>query len=149
MEFGLKELSLHLHTNFLTRRECHVCGGFAQMPILCEAANGMRICESCLETRDFDEQLSSRATELEDMARELRGLVGKIDAPTYEEWKKAERRHDAAVQRLHADNAWSCDEAKDVEHDMNDETKARVWVRPPCPALPDDAGSRGSNETDF
>ncbi len=40
-------------------------------------------------------------------------------------------------------------ERKDVEHDMNDETKARVWVRPPCPALPDDAGSRGSNETDF
>ena len=81
-------------TNVFTRWHCHICGGHTEkVSVLCEA-EGLRICETCLEERRFDERLESHAGELEQEAARLRGLVGRIDAPTFDEWKDACQRVD-------------------------------------------------------
>lgn len=84
---------------FLTRRKCHVCGGQTEkVPILAEVISGpetgFRVCETCLEQRDFDAKLNARAQKLEEQAIYLRTLIGKLDVPTYAEYQAAEEKRD-------------------------------------------------------
>jgi hypothetical protein len=93
--------------NCYTRWPCHLCGGHTEkVSILCEEAGAddkFRICEGCLERQAsvpeyFDSMLEQHAAELEAdavemparlkaRAAELRSLIGKIDAPSYSEWR--------------------------------------------------------------
>ena len=99
-----KKLFRLKQTNFFTRWECHICGGATEkVSTLCEADDGMRICESCLKTRDFDEQLESRAMRLMEMAEVLRGLIGKIDAPPFEAYQKAEEEYERRWEKENPD----------------------------------------------
>lgn len=83
----------------LIRRYCHVCGGCTwKSPILAEVKSGphegFRVCESCLKERDFDAKLNAHAQELEAEAADLRGLIGRLDVPTYAEYRRAYEKHD-------------------------------------------------------
>jgi hypothetical protein len=83
-------------SNFLTRWPCHVCGGSTEKePILAESDDGFRVCERCLELRDFDAALQARAIRLEREAAETRDMVGRIEAPTYAEWQLAMKQHES------------------------------------------------------
>jgi hypothetical protein len=84
-------------TNVLTRWPCHVCGRHTEKSsVLCEVPRshpthaGFRICENCLESRDWKSKLQSRAAEIEAHAAELRQLIDQIDAPSFEDWQHAE-----------------------------------------------------------
>jgi hypothetical protein len=83
-----------VETNVLTRWPCHVCGGCTEkVSILAETDNGFRICERCLSDGDLDAKLRARADRIEREApievAELRGLIGRVKAPTYAEWEAA------------------------------------------------------------
>ncbi|MDE5452711.1 hypothetical protein GWE18_07460 [Bradyrhizobium sp. CSA112] len=58
----------------------------------------IRVCESCLEEDRIDWRLASHAQELEDSARALRSLIGRLRTPTYEQWR-------AEVERVEDRNA--------------------------------------------
>jgi hypothetical protein len=85
------ELKL-VQTNFLTRWPCHLCDGCTEkVEILCEAENGFRVCERCLqEGGDLDAKLLARAEKFErdaaHNAAELRSYVGRLKVPSYSEW---------------------------------------------------------------
>ena len=85
-----------VETNFFTRWPCHVCGGTTdKVPILAEVRKGrfkgFRVCERCIEKRGFDAAISVYAKRLERETQkkvaELRALVGRLNVPTYEEYK--------------------------------------------------------------
>ena len=82
---------------FLTRYPCHVCGGFTGKDcILAEVKNGefkgFRVCECCLIEREFDAKLIKHAESLEADAAELRSLVGRLEVPTFEQYKAESRK---------------------------------------------------------
>jgi len=85
----------------LTRHHCHVCGGCTEkVSIHCMSDEGLRICESCLESRDFDSLIQKQICRLEVSAVALRDLIGEIDAPTFEEWEAACQAHEEEFIRL-------------------------------------------------
>lgn len=95
-----------VRTNFLTRWPCHVCGGCTEkVIILCEVARGkhegLRICEQCLRAgkRKVDTRLRAHIARLEADANELRSLIGRLEAPTYRAWLKAEKQADGACAK--------------------------------------------------
>lgn len=93
-------------SNFLTRWPCHVCGGHTEkVSILAEVTEGeykgFRVCETCLETRDFDKKLVETAERLEQQSVELRELVGRLEVPSYAEWHQREFDDDIEVMRAH------------------------------------------------
>ncbi len=76
----------------LTRHPCHVCGGSTdKVPILAEVKEGqfkgLRVCEQCMEKRDFDARLLAYAEALEANAALVRSLVGRLEVPTFEEYQ--------------------------------------------------------------
>jgi hypothetical protein len=124
-----------VRTNFLTRWHCHVCGGRTEKNlILCEVPEshpthgGLRICERCLKSRDFDAKLAEQAAALEAHAASLRGVIGHIEAPSFEDWKHA----DALANAL-----W------DTETDWED---AMTWPREKREAAIAEAVSRWATE---
>jgi hypothetical protein len=94
-----------VRTNVFTRWPCHICGGETEkVPILCESGGetkvGLRICERCLSCRDFDAHLESHAQALEAQAAQTRALIGRIEAPSFAEWKQAMADDDADWERV-------------------------------------------------
>jgi hypothetical protein len=88
-------------TNFYTRWPCHVCGGCTEkVSILCEVTDGkhkgMRICEECLRAgkRKVDARLRKYIAQLQEEAADLHSLVGRLEIPTYEAWRKADAAED-------------------------------------------------------
>ena len=84
-------------SRFLTRWKCHVCGGHTEkVPILAEVMAGehagFRVCEACIESRDFDQKLQAHAQELEEYAAVVRSLIGRLRVPTLAEYRAATRR---------------------------------------------------------
>jgi hypothetical protein len=72
-----------IENNAFIHWPCDVCGGSTEKaPILAETDDGLRMCERCLEFRDFDAALQAHAIRLEREAAELRGMIGRIEAPT-------------------------------------------------------------------
>ncbi len=88
-----------VETNCHTRWPCDVCGGHTEkVSILAEVASGpykdFLVCEQCLESRDFDEKLNARADRMERCAAELRKVVGRLEVPSFEDWKAACDKYD-------------------------------------------------------
>lgn len=88
-----------VRTRFLTRYECHVCGGNTDKNlVLCEVTQGpykgLRVCETCLREGNIEERIARHAYELEQAAEELWRLSGRLVVPTYAEWLEAERAAD-------------------------------------------------------
>ena len=59
---------------------------------------GFRVCERCIATRDFDAKMQAHAARLEEQAQELRGLMGQLDVPTFEEFQAAETAYRSDVR---------------------------------------------------
>jgi hypothetical protein len=112
-----------VRTNVLTRWRCDVCGGRTEkVPILCESGDDWRICERCLSCRDFDAQLESHARALEADAARTRGLIGRIEAPSFAEWELAIAEDDAERERV----ARACvNEPDEIETVAIDDLRAR------------------------
>ena len=99
-----------VQTNVFTRWGCDVCGGrTAKVPILAESEDGIRVCETCLESGNIDDRLRDKADLLEAMARGARQLlrrfheaamfeeaacgtrelIGRLIVPSFSEWQAA------------------------------------------------------------
>ena len=106
-----------VETNFFTRHACHCCGGHTEkVAILAEVRSGphegFRVCETCIETRDFEVKMLAYATTLERQAQELRGLVGRLDVPTHAEYLAADKAFERKCRKargLPATEAFSDD----------------------------------------
>ncbi len=94
-------------TNFFTRWPCTVCGGCTEkVAILAEGTQRLsdhgesrtvRVCESCLEGLDglgIDDRLDLHARALDGEAALVRSMIGRMNVPTFAEWRKAEREHE-------------------------------------------------------
>jgi len=75
----------------LVQFSCDLCTKKNDSCVYCEASDGMRICHSCIQTRDFDRKLLAHAQYLEgeararnDMAQDLKCLIGRLDVPFYD-----------------------------------------------------------------
>ncbi len=98
-----------VRTNFFTRWPCTICGGCTEkVNVLTEGQQPLsddgeyrqiRICERCLEKADIDGSLELHARQLEAEAELLREMIGRLKAPTYEEWQAREEREDVAAYR--------------------------------------------------
>lgn len=83
-----------VRTNFYTRRTCHLCGGHTEkVDVLTEvkqgAEEGLRVCEQCLRagTEAVYAKMERHAAWLEQRAADVRGLVGRLELPSYAEWE--------------------------------------------------------------
>ncbi len=98
-----------VRTNFFTRWPCTICGGCTEkVSVLTEGEQPLsddgecrliRICEGCLKEADIDGSLELHARQLEAEAELLREMIGRLKAPTYEEWQAREEREDVAAYR--------------------------------------------------
>lgn len=86
----------------LTRRPCHLCGGLTEksavlveVPAWHTSHPGFRVCERCIAAGDLDGRLAENADALVREARDLRGLIGRLKVPTFEQWAQAEQLADA------------------------------------------------------
>ncbi len=122
-----------VETNFLTRWLCHVCGGCTQkVSILAEVTEGeyegLRVCESCLQTRDFDAKLIASAEKCEQQAAELRELVGRLEIPTYAEWHQRSFEHEVSYMQA---NDFTDEQIADSCIDtISDDCLEKVYVDP-------------------
>lgn len=96
-----------VETNFLTRWPCHICGGCTEKePILCEVKSGeykgTRVCESCLKCGHFDDHIRAQIESLEKYAESLKSMIGRIQAPTYEQWEAAMEAYEQRWREDHA-----------------------------------------------
>ncbi len=112
-----------IETNFLTRWQCHVCGGATEKdPVLAEGDQDIgpsgdgkgrehrtiRICDQCLKGDDglsIDQRLERLAMRFDTEAELTRALIGKLQLPSYAEWEAACREHDEAYCREVAEGA--------------------------------------------
>jgi hypothetical protein len=92
-----------VRTDVFTRRPCDICSGETDgHALLCEANSPfsdhgtLHMCPKCLQLRNFDLRLEQRAQGLTSQATAVRSLIGRIEAPSYAEWKQALAPYDAA-----------------------------------------------------
>ena len=132
-------------TNFFTRWPCTACGGYTEkVAILAEGkqqlsddgeSRKVRVCETCLEGGDgleIDARLDLRARALEGEAALVRSLIGRLKAPTFAEWCKAERAHE-----VH-----SVMEIDGISHDVAETRVHRDYPRAPGRLLFDQNGEK-------
>ena len=117
-----------VETNYLTRWRCHICGGCTEKePILCEVKSGeykgTRVCESCLKCGHFDDHIRAQIESLERYAESLKSMLGRIQAPTFEQWQDAISEYEQRWRKDHAD------EIREVE----EMAAARADDDPNCP----------------
>jgi hypothetical protein len=103
----------------LTRWPCHVCGGYTEKVSVLAEGEHHRVCESCLQAGDIDARLERFAARLEAQAKDTRGLIGRLQVPTYEAWQAACDRYEAEAEgmlaaaranpRPESDNEWPFD----------------------------------------
>ncbi|PNE10331.1 MAG: hypothetical protein CR217_14895 [Beijerinckiaceae bacterium] len=86
-----------VRTNFYTRWPCDVCGGCTEkVEWLCEGQDidgyGVRVCEVCLEAGQdqIDNRLEAHLKDREKGTLWLRSLIGRLNIPTFDEWRRAE-----------------------------------------------------------
>jgi hypothetical protein len=99
-----------VESKFLFRRSCTICGGHTEKDyVLVEAETPwgtVRACWLCLkgdnaDKRGFtiDERLARHAERVEEYARFVRSLVGRLRAPTYQAWQAEEKRVELRLRR--------------------------------------------------
>ena len=94
--------------NFWTRWHCHICGGRTEKdPVLAEGVQDLgpsddgkgcdyrtvRVCDQCLKGAEgvsIDQRLENFARWLDAEAELTRALIGKLQVPSYAEWKAAQ-----------------------------------------------------------
>jgi hypothetical protein len=76
-------------TRFFTRYPCDVCGGCTEKVSVLARGHDLLVCETCLEAGDIDERLKRHAAAL--MAAVTRGLIGRLQVPSWAEWQAAEK----------------------------------------------------------
>ena len=95
-------------TNFLTRWHCHVCGGRTEKDeVLAEGKQNLgpgndgtvrnyrtiRVCDECLKGAEgvsIDQRLENFARVLDTEANLTRAMIGRLQVPSYAEWKAAQ-----------------------------------------------------------
>ena len=97
-----------VETNVFTRWPCTICGGCTEkVPILCDVKSGeykdMLICEQCLKCGHPDDHIRAQIEGLERYIETLRPLLGRIVAPTYEQWEAAMEAHERRWREEHAE----------------------------------------------
>lgn len=97
-----------VETNFLTRWPCNICGGCTEKdPILCEVKSGeykgMRICTSCLTCGNYDDNIRAQIDDHERYIKLLKSMLGRIEAPTYDQWWDATNEYEQRWREEHAD----------------------------------------------
>lgn len=95
-----------VETRFFTRYPCHICGGVTEKDVIIVEVlegefKGLRICPFCLESGDTDGRLQKHIDRLLSEAEELRSLMGRIEAPTYQEWQKKTEEHEREWKKQH------------------------------------------------
>jgi hypothetical protein len=90
---SLIEIKL-IETHSLTRRPCTVCGGCTEKNHVAAETDGICVCETCLKDGRIDERLAKNANGLENYARRVRSLIGRLRVPSYEEWQAEEQFFD-------------------------------------------------------
>jgi len=97
-------------SKFLSRRSCTICGGHTEKDhVLIEAETScgtVRACWRCLKGDNadnrgttVDERLTGHAERLEDYARFLRSLRGRLVVPSFQAWQAEERRVEIRLVR--------------------------------------------------
>src|SRR5450755_1815073 len=75
---------------------CSVCGGSTDKDsVLAEGPDGLRVCHDCMKDGDFDARLEAHIARKEEHAQFLRTLIGRLQVPTYQEWRDECDRHEA------------------------------------------------------
>jgi len=99
-----------VETKFLCRRSCTICGGHTEKDyVLVEAeipGGTVRGCWRCLKGDNadnrgctVDERLAKHAERLEDYARHIRSLVGRVRVPSFQAWQAEEKRVEQRLMR--------------------------------------------------
>jgi hypothetical protein len=97
---------------------CIVCDRYSSSRVHAKASRSFCVCPHCLKSADFDAKLAARAekiaayaekvaaraeaimtdaSKLREKAATVRMLIGKVKAPTFEEWLDAEAQEDVMV----------------------------------------------------
>ena len=102
--------------NFLTMWLCHVCGDRAERDAVLAAGERdlgpsddgkgrefrtVRVCDQCLkgaEGLSIDQRLENFARFLDAEAKLTRAMIGRLQVPSYAEWKAACHEHDEALK---------------------------------------------------
>ncbi len=92
-------------SHFFTRWPCTVCGGSTgKVEILAEAqSDGIRVCETCLESGEIDARLQAHAAQLLEHANWLQSLVDRIEVPVFAEWRDRMDQAEARKSQLMSD----------------------------------------------
>ena len=107
------------------QRLCHVCGAVTETTmVLVTTGDGLRMCETCLEERDFDDRLRNFALRLERQAAQTRAMIDRIEAPSFAAWKRAMADFDAECEREER-AAGHGDQVDEIEAVTIDDLRAR------------------------
>ena len=125
-------------SKLISRRSCTICGGHTEKDrVLVEAeisCGTVRACWRCLKGNNadkkgftVDERLTRHAERLEDYARFVRSLVGRLVVPSFQAWQAEERRVELRLVRDIDEAIWgklaaSLDEEKSANF-VENETK--------------------------
>jgi hypothetical protein len=91
---------------------CIVCDRYSSSRVQAKASRSFCVCPHCLKSADFDAKLAARAekvvadaeaimtdaSKLRERAANVRMLIGKVKAPTFEEWLDAEAEEDVMAR---------------------------------------------------
>jgi hypothetical protein len=129
-------------TNVLTHWPCHVCGGCTDKfntlaEVLSGPCQGLRVCETCLYAGDIDTRLAWHADELEEWGKEeewvkervkaLRGLIGRLQVPSYAEWRAYDDRVDMAHCAAGKMAGTDGDSHAEFDKVMHDDATHQAW----------------------
>jgi hypothetical protein len=99
-----------VESKFLSRRSCTICGGHTEKDyVLVEAeipGGTVRACWRCLKGDNadnrgctIDERLARHAERIDEYARFVRSLVGRVRVPSYRAWQAEEKRVELRLVR--------------------------------------------------
>jgi hypothetical protein len=95
-----------VESSSLAEWPCHVCGRMRdKAPILAEVRKGefkgFRVCGTCIKKRNFDQKLLEHAGRLEKFGQKLRALIGRLDVPTFKEYRAKVREYNKEWRKEH------------------------------------------------
>lgn len=91
-------------------REWCLCGGCNEkFQVVClgvDEENALvQLCGECLKSGDIDGRLERRAQRMEETAKWIRSLKGRIQAPTFKEWEQANEKAEREFERAYPRDA--------------------------------------------
>jgi hypothetical protein len=91
-------------TNLLVRWGCTVCGGHTDKEgVLAEGPDGITVCAPCLKAGDIDARLGRHAAQLAQAAANVQDLIGRLNVPTFAEWRAEMDRWEAEEEAASAE----------------------------------------------